>query len=44
MPDVQSEKAQGKPDAAPESGALFRLLVTGNRDAGQVEQPVGRVA
>ncbi len=36
MPGVQSEGAQGKSDAPPESGALFRLLVTGNRDAGQV--------
>lgn len=43
MPDVQSERTQGKPDAPPESGALFRLLVTGNRDAGQVETAVREV-
>ena len=43
MPDVQSEKAQGKSDAPPESGALFRLLVAGNRDAGQVYTAVREI-
>ncbi len=43
MPEVRSENAEGKSDAPPESGALFRLLAAGNRDAGQVYTAVREI-